>query len=138
MKGLLENTFLSLSVFGTIAGVSFFAWEMVPQANSMFHLVAMPDDEFRVKVILLCVASIAGTFLWDRLCILCFGGDVASALIYEAKATRPQDFLPMFMTAGKVFGGLLVVGSGNILIWAGLAYWWYRRRQAANAELLKE
>jgi len=137
MKGLLENTFLSLSVFGTIAGVSFFAWEMVPQANSMFHLVAMPNDEFRVKVILLCVASIAGMFFWDRLCILLFGGDVASALINEAKATRPQHFLPMFMTAGKVLA-LLVVGSGNILIWAGLAYWWYRRRQAANAELLKE
>ena len=44
----------------------------------------------------------------------------------------------MFMTAAKVLGGLLVVGSGNILIWAGLAYCWYRRRQAANAELLKE
>lgn len=138
MKGVLENTFLALSVFLTIAGVSFFAWEMAPEVSSMFHLVAMPDDAFRFKVIGLCIASIVGTFVWDRLCILIFGGDVASALIEEAKATRPHHFLPMFMTAGKVFGGLLIVGSGNILIWAGLAYWWYRRRQAANAALLAE
>ena len=38
----------------------------------MLHLSVFPNDEYRETVLFL-VMSIAGTFIWDRLCLLLFG-----------------------------------------------------------------
>lgn len=137
MKGLLENHFLFLSVFLCIAFVAFCAWEMNPTFNTMMHLAPFPDDEFRISVIGLCLASVFGTFVIDRICVILFAPTVGKAMLVEASKTTLWDTLPVFKTMGKVILGLGVVGSGNPLIWIGCAYYYYRTRQAAKAALLK-
>ena len=39
----------------------------------MLHLSVFPNDEYRETVLFLVCMSIAGTFIWDRLCLLLFG-----------------------------------------------------------------
>ena len=39
----------------------------------MLHLSVFPNDEYRETVLFLVCMSIAGTFIWDRLCPLLFG-----------------------------------------------------------------
>ena len=42
------------------------AWGVFPELNELIHLEPFPDDDFRFKIIALVLASIAGTFIWDR------------------------------------------------------------------------
>ena len=44
----------------------------------------------------------------------------------EVGKTRIKDLTPMVVSLIKVFGGLILLGSGNIIIW-GMAYYAYRR-----------
>jgi manganese-transporting P-type ATPase len=125
MKGMLENHPLFLSVFLCIAGVVVAAWEMVPQANELIQLAPFPDDAYRYKVVFLVIATILGTFLWDRLCVAVFAPKVFAASMGELQKTTLEDFKPILFTALKVIGGLLVLGSGNILL-AGIAFYLYR------------
>ena len=67
--------------------------------------------------------SLVGTFLWDRFCTFLFARDIFSAMVDQAKQTRPSDLLPMFMTLGKVILGLFVLGTGNIFVLAGIGWW---------------
>ena len=136
MKGLLENHFLFIAVFLCIAFVAFCAWEISPEFNRLMHLEGFPDDEFRISVIGLCLASVFGTFIVDRICVILFAPTVGKAMLVEASKTRCGDTWPVFATLGKVILGFGVVGSGNPLIWMGCAYYWYRNRQAAKAALL--
>ena len=76
-------------------------------------------------MVLLVIATIAGTFAWDRFCTYLFAPAVFKAMISEAAKTTFADLVPVMMTLLKIIGGLLLLGSGNILIW-GLAYYWYR------------
>ena len=77
MKGMLENHPLFLSVFACIAGVVIASWEMVPQLNEIIQLAPFPNDGvYRYKVVILVVATIFGTFLWDRLCTMVFAPHV--------------------------------------------------------------
>jgi len=126
MKGMLENHALFLSVFLCVGGVVVASWEMVPQLNDMIQLAPFPDDVFRYKVVGLVMATILGTFLWDRLCTLLFAPKVADAMIEEVTRTKPADLLPVFMTFCKVAGGIFILGTGNLMIGAGM-YWMYRR-----------
>ena len=125
MKGMLENHPLFLSVFACIGGVVVASWEMVPQLNDMLQLAPFPDDYFRYKVVLLVVATILGTFMWDRLCVMLFAPQVFKASLGEAGKTSFKDFLPIFMTLGKVVAAVALLGTGNILLIGG-AIWWYR------------
>eukprot|EP00940_MAST-03C_sp_MAST-3C-sp2_P002306 g2306.t1 len=126
MKGMLENHALFMSVFICVAGVAACAWGMFPEANTMLHLAAFPTDEFRWKVMFLVGTSLIGTFLWDRLVLALFSPGIFRAMLEEASKTTPLDILPVLKSALMVFGGLLLLGTGNPLLWIG-AYFLYRR-----------
>ena len=125
MKGMLENHALFLSVFMCIGGVVVASWEMVPQLNDLIQLAPFPDDAYRYKVVFLIMATIAGTFLWDRLCVLLFAPRIAKAAAAEASKTTLADLAPIGMTLLKVAGAVFVLGTGNLVL-AGLAYYYYR------------
>ncbi len=125
MKGMLENHPLFLSVFICIGGVIVAAWEMIPQLNDLIQLAPFPDDAFRYKVVVLVMATIAGTFLWDRLCTYIFAPVVFRASMEEVGKTGWKDFQPILMTVLKVGAGLVILGSGNLLLMGG-AFWMYR------------
>lgn len=125
MKGMLENHALFLSVFLCIGGVVVASWEMVPQLNDLIQLAPFPDDAFRFKVVFLVMATIAGTFLWDRLCVALFAPRVARAAAAEAAKTTLADLAPIGATMVKVVGGVVLLGTGNLVL-AGGAYWYYR------------
>ena len=126
MKGMLENHALFMSVFICVAAVAACAWGIFPTANSMLHLAPFPTDEFRWKTMGLVATSLLGTFIWDRIVTAIFARDIFKAMMREAAKTTPLDLIPVFMSAFKVFGGLLVLGSGNPLIWIG-AFYAYRK-----------
>jgi cation-transporting ATPase 13A1 len=135
MKGMMENHALFLSVFMCIGGVVVASWEMVPELNHMIQLAPFPDDAFRYKVVALVSATIVGTFLWDRFCTYIFANKVFKAMMEEAMKTTFADTLPIFYTVLKIAGGLLLLGTGNILLIGG-AIWMYRsysQKQAAAA-----
>jgi cation-transporting ATPase 13A1 len=134
MKGMLENHPLFLSVFLCIGGVVVAAWEMIPQANELIQLAPFPDDAFRYQVVFLVVATIFGTFVWDRLCVYWFAPDVFKASMEEFKKTTWQDFVPIFYTVLKIVAAIFILGTGNILL-AGLAYWWYRQYSQQQQQL---
>jgi len=135
MKGIMENHALFLSSFACIALVVVGAWEVIPEGNRLLHLAPFPDDEFRWKVVGLVAASLAGTFIWDRLCIAIFAPNIMGAMIDNAKQTTIEDIMGVLQTLGKVVGCLLVYCTGNPLIWMG-AVWYYRKmkREAAERE----
>jgi cation-transporting ATPase 13A1 len=133
MKGLIENHALCLSLFVTIAALFVLSWDMVPFLNEAIHLEKFPDDQFRWQVITMVAISLFGTFLWDRIVTMIFAPTIFKAMLDEARRTTIADVVPIFMTLLKVAGVVLVLGSGNILIMGGAAWWFYKRRQAANA-----
>jgi hypothetical protein len=54
------------------------------------------------------------------------------AMVDEAKSTTWLDVKPIFLTLVKVFGALLLFGSGNIVLW-GLAGWYYFKKKKEAA-----
>jgi len=134
MKGILENHPLFLSVFLCVAGVAGCAWGVRPELNSLIHLEAFPDDEFRWKVLGLVGLSLVGTFLWDRLVIALFAPDIFRAMVGEAKKTTFADLVPLLTTAAKVAGGLFVLANGNVLVLLGIAWYWNKNRKANAAK----
>ena len=72
------------------------------------------------------LASIVGTFVWDRLMTAIFYPNIFKAMLVEVGKTRIKDLTPMVVSLIKVFGGLILLGSGNIFIW-GMVYYAYRR-----------
>jgi len=127
MKGVMENRALFLSVFVVAASVAAAAWEFSPQLNELIHLSPFPNDHFRWGVMGLVAATLAGTFLWDRICVALFAPEIFRAMVQSAKATSfKKDILPIFITAGKVLAVFLVLGTGNLLL-AGGAFFMYKR-----------
>lgn len=137
MKGMMENHALFLSVFICIGGVIVAAWEMVPMLNEMLQLVPFPDDAFKFKVVALLSATIAGTFLWDRLCTWLFAPDIFAAMMEEARKTTLADLMPILTTLFKVVAGIAVLAQGNLLT-IGLAYMGYRNWQTFQAKKAQE
>ncbi|KAJ8599753.1 hypothetical protein CTAYLR_003391 [Chrysophaeum taylorii] len=133
MKGLLENHALFLSLFISIAGLVLCAWNFVPMVNQSIHLAPFPDDLFRFKIAGLVAASLAGTFVWDRLSTALFAPKIFRAMLDEAKATTVADLVPVFLTAAKVVVGALLLAQGNLVVLAGAAYFYrsYSKQQAA-------
>jgi len=132
MKGLTENHSLFLSVFACVAMCVCCAWGTFPEINELIHLQSFPHDDFRWKVIGLVLASIAGTFIWDRLCTAIFAPRIFKAMMDEAKQTTPADALPALISLGKVLGVLVVLSTGNLLL-AGGGYFVYKRYKDFNA-----
>ena len=129
MKGISENHSLFLSVFACVAMCVCCAWGTFPEINELIHLQPFPDDAFRWRVIGLVLASIAGTFIWDRLCTAIFAPRIFKAMMDEAKQTSLADTLPALLSLGKVLGVLAILGTGNLLV-AGVAFWFYRKMKA--------
>jgi len=132
MKGLSENHPLFLSVFACVAGCICCAWGVFPELNTLIHLESFPDDAFRYKVIALVLASLFGTFIWDRLCTYLFAPKIFEAMMDEAKQTTLLDMLPALQSLGKVVGVLVMLSTGNLFVMGG-AYWVYKKYKAANA-----
>merc|ERR1711990_253950 len=135
MKGLLENHALFLSLFVCIAGVAGCAWGISPTFNAMIHLHEFPNDEFRWKTMGLVMMTIIGPFIWDRLIIAIFAPNIMRAMVDEAKTTTMADLMPIFKTLGKVFGGLMLLGSGNIFLWGGAAWFYFKKKKEAQLEM---
>jgi hypothetical protein len=49
----------------------------------------------------------------------------------QARETKLKDFAGVGMTFAKVVGGLAIFFSGNLMIWIGAGWFWWKRRQAA-------
>merc|ERR1711871_293167 len=126
MKGMLENHPLFLSVFVCVAGVVIASWEMVPQLNELLQLAPFPDDNFRYKVVFLITATIIGTFLWDRLCVLLFAPNIFDAMAKEITKTSWKDVMPVLMTLLKVIIGVLILATGNIFLLGMSIYLWWK------------
>lgn len=127
MKGLTENRALFFSVFIMSATMVAAAWEVFPEINALVHLSPFPNDSFRWRIMGLVFTTLFGTFLWDRACVAMFAPDIFRAMVDSAKSsTFKDDVLPIFMSAGKVVAGFLLLGTGNPLIIGG-AYWYYKK-----------
>ena len=132
MKGISENHPLFLSVFACVAGCVCCAWGVFPELNQLIHLEPFPDDAYRWRVIGLVLASILGTFIWDRICTALFAPRIFRAMMDEAKQTTPADAMPALMSLGKELGVLLMLSTGNLLMMIGM-YWVYKKYKEANA-----
>jgi len=126
MKGISENHPLFLSVFACVAGCVCCAWGVFPELNELIHLEPFPDDAFRFKVIGLVLASLVGTFVWDRICTKLFAPKIFTAMWDEAKTTQLVDLMPAFMSFGKVVGVLVLLSTGNLLVIIGA---WFLRKK---------
>eukprot|EP00038_Savillea_parva_P008274 m.175862 g.175862 ORF g.175862 m.175862 type:complete len:1518 (-) comp14065_c0_seq1:304-4857(-) len=133
MLGVIENHYLSLSLFLSVAGLVVCSWGLSPGLNELIHLEPFPDDAFRWKVISLVAISLVGTFVWDRLVTMIFAPEIFKAMIDEARQTRLKDFAGVGMTFLKVAGGLAIFFSGNLFIWIGFGWWYWKRRQQQAA-----
>jgi len=137
MKGMSENHPLFLSVFACVAMCVCCAWGVFPEINTLIHLEPFPDDAFRFKVIGLVLASLFGTFLWDRLCTKLFAPRIFTAMWDEAKTTSLVDLMPAFTSLAKVVGVLVVLSTGNLLILIG-GWFAYKKYNEAQAKLLEQ
>ena len=137
MKGVTENHALFLSVVACVAGCAACAWGVFPKLNEMIHLEPFPDDDFRFRVMGLVAASLAGTFIWDRICVRLFAPEIFKAMASEAAALSIADLLPALMNLGKVFVVLTLLGSGNIIL-MGLAYYAWKKYKEQMAEMQRE
>jgi cation-transporting ATPase 13A1 len=133
MKGIMENHPLFLSVAATVAGCAGCAWGVSPEFNALIHLEPFPDDPFRWKIMGLVGASIAGTFVWDRLCTALFAPSIFKVMIQQARETSLKDMLPALQSLGKVIIGFTILATGNLLF-AGLAYFAWKRLKQQEAQ----
>lgn len=83
MLGVIENHYLSMSLFMSIAGLIVCSWGLAPGLNELIHLEPFPDDDFRWTVITLVTISLFGTFIWDRLVTMIFAPRIFKAMIDE-------------------------------------------------------
>ena len=86
----------------------------------------------RWKVVTLVAISLVGTFVWDRIVTAIFAPDIAKIMFKEASQTTIADLLPVFTTMFKVVAAVGIFASGNIFLWGGVAWWYYKRRAAAQ------
>ena len=66
-------------VFACVLGCAACAWGVFPEVNALIHLEEFPNDPFRWKVMALVATSLAGTFIWDRLCVAIFAPKIFKA-----------------------------------------------------------
>ena len=140
MKGLTENHALFLSLFASIGGICLCAWSLIPEVNNALHLSPFPDDQFAYEILYLVLASLFGTLLWDRLCTLLFAPRIFLAQLTEFKKITFVDLQPILVTLLKVVGVMVVLSTGNILMYGG-AFWAYRqhkKKAAADDKLVKQ
>lgn len=137
MKGMLENHPLFLSVFACVAMCVCCAWGVFPELNTLIHLEPFPDDAFRFKVIGLVLASLFGTFLWDRLCTYIWAPRIFQAMMDEAKMTSFVDLMPAFQSLAKVLGVIVMLSTGNLLFLI-LGWFLYKKFNEAQAKQLAE
>jgi cation-transporting ATPase 13A1 len=126
MRGIMENHVLFMSLFTTVFGVAFCAWEVLPQFNHAVHFHPFPSDEYRFRVLALIAQSLLGTFLFDRLALRVFAPEVFWAVWEEAVHTHWTDLLPIFWTLLRAVVGFGLLATGNPVIWAGA--WYFNKK----------
>ena len=92
MKGVTENPASSTRSPGCVAGVTAAAWEIVPQLNEYLGLVPLPDDATRYTLPGLIAATLVGSPVWDRLCVLIFAPRIFKSQVDEIAALSIGDF----------------------------------------------
>ena len=100
--------------------------------NETLKLVDVPED-LRIKLMGMLAMSLGGAFVWDRLMHFIFAPEIFQVMWENVKTTTVKDWMPVFKTVGMVVGGLVVLGTGNILTLGGLWYLWRQHKNAANA-----
>ena len=75
----------------------------------------------RYMVIGLVMASILGTFIWDRLVIMIFANHIFMAMLKSAFQTTLSDLMPIFMSVVRRM--LLSCAALAAAATAMLAYW---------------
>eukprot|EP00392_Amoebophrya_sp_AT5.2_P004320 g4328.t1 len=132
MKGMLENQALFLSLFGCMGLVWVCATNAIPIVNETLKLVDVPED-LRITMMGMLAMSLGGAFVWDRLMHFIFAPEIFQVMWENVKTTTVKDWMPVFKTVGMVVGGLVVLGTGNILTLGGLWYLWRQHKNSANA-----
>ncbi|CAD7959303.1 unnamed protein product [Amoebophrya sp. A120] len=130
MRGMLENQALFLSLFGCMALVWVCATNVVPLVNDTLKLVEIPAD-LRFSMMSMLFLSLGGAFVWDRLMHAIFAPQIFQVMWENVVTTTWKDLYPVAKTVGMVLGGLLVLGTGNILTLGGF-YWLYRQHKASQ------
>ena len=92
MRGATENPALLYSLALCVAGVVVAAWEVVPYMNTYLGLVPLPDDETRYALLAIIGVTLAGSFVWDRLCLALFAPRIFASQIAELRALSAADF----------------------------------------------
>eukprot|EP00397_Hematodinium_sp_SG-2012_P005275 GEMP01005293.1.p1 GENE.GEMP01005293.1~~GEMP01005293.1.p1 ORF type:complete len:887 (+),score=208.24 GEMP01005293.1:918-3578(+) len=134
MKGILENQPLFMSLFCCVLMVAICAWGVSPWINSTLNLVVVPT-ELRIPLMGSLMASLLGSFMWDRLMLWLFAPHIFKVIKDSAFNTRLVHFLPLLKTVGYIGGGVAFLMMGNPILWA-LAAWFYRDyRKKAQAKL---
>ena len=132
MKGVTENPGLLYSLAGCVAGVTAAAWEIVPQLNEYLGLVPLPDDATRYTLLGLIAATLVGSLVWDRLCVLVFAPRIFKSQVDEIAALSIGDFWgpnsAKYCAAAIAGAAWLYYTEGNMLL-LGMVYMLYRRTQ---------
>ena len=132
MKGVTENPGLLYSLAGCVAGVTAAAWEIVPQLNEYLGLVPLPDDATRYTLLGLIAATLVGSLVWDRLCVLIFAPRIFKSQVDEIAALSIGDFWgpnsAKYCAAAIAGAAWLYYTEGNMLL-LGMVYMLYRRTQ---------
>ena len=117
---------------GCVAGVTAAAWEIVPQLNEYLGLVPLPDDATRYTLLGLIAATLVGSLVWDRLCVLIFAPRIFKSQVDEIAALSIGDFWgpnsAKYCAAAIAGAAWLYYTEGNMLL-LGMVYMLYRRTQ---------
>eukprot|EP01062_Namystynia_karyoxenos_P058999 TRINITY_DN50423_c0_g1_i1.p1 TRINITY_DN50423_c0_g1~~TRINITY_DN50423_c0_g1_i1.p1 ORF type:complete len:1562 (+),score=470.48 TRINITY_DN50423_c0_g1_i1:78-4763(+) len=129
MKGLLENTVLSMCLGYALLATFFLTAQCWPGLNSQLHMVPMDDDVQTVVSILIAV-SIVLPLCWDRWVIYLLAPDVSEAMWGAVRRTRLSDFLPLCRAYWRLFGTWALLWSTTPpFLWVPCAmiYFFYRQ-----------
>lgn len=90
MMGAIENKTLLLSLASMVCGAFACAFEVSPWLNNWLQLVPLPDDHFRVKILLVLLTSVLGTIVWDQLMLLIFAPRILFTAYQDTLRALPR------------------------------------------------
>lgn len=121
MRGICENHYLFVSLFGVFALVALCSFELAPFVNDTFNLVPLPKH-MRGVMMTAILMSLFGTFCWDRLCMSIFAPEVFQAMVDQMNQIQKEDLIPPMKAAICVGCGVAMTVSSNPLFFMAAAY----------------